>query len=113
MTTLSLPSQFEVECLKRYLKKHPEQATSLAIIHFQDYLELVSQYQKLEKKLQSSSLPTTTKHAKLQISYYKLLKYCIQLQRDCVNLRKDNKALTELIDILARDLPLSLEKEQT
>ena len=110
MNTLSLPAQFEVERLKRYLEKHPEQATSLAIAHFQDYLELVSQYHKLEKKLDTSFLPSTARHAKLQIDYYELLKYCIQLQNDCVNLREDNKALRKLIDILAPDLPRSLKK---
>ncbi len=110
MTTLSLPSQFEVERLKRYLQKHPEQATYLALAHFQNYLELVSQYRKLEKKLQSSSLPTTLRHAKLQSDYLELLRYCIQLQTECANLCEDNQALKKLIDILAPDLPLSQEK---
>ena len=110
MTTLSLPSQFEIERLKRHLQKHPEQANFLAIAHFQDYLELVSKYQKLEKKLSTFSEPTTARHAKLQIDYYELLKYCIQLLTECTNLREDNIALRELIDILAPDLPLSLKR---
>lgn len=110
MTTLSLPSQFEIERLKRYLQKHPEQAASLAIAHFYDYLELVSQYQKLEKNFPKSSVTPTSKHIKLQSDYLELLKYCIKLQNECVNLREDNQALRKLIDILAPDLPLAEEK---
>ncbi len=64
--TLSLEVQFEIELLKRYLKNHshPEQeAHRLAVAHFEDYLELVCKYQKLEAehkkleaKLESQSL---------------------------------------------------------
>ena len=110
MTTLSLPSQFEIERLKRYLKKHPEQAASLAIAHFHDYLELVSQYQKLEKNFPKSSVTPTSKYTKLQADYLELLKYCIQLQAECVNLREDNQALRKLIDIFAPNLSLTEEK---
>ena len=110
MTTLSLPYQFEIERLKRYLQKHPEQAASLAIAHFYDYLELVSQYQKLEKNFHQSSVTPTSRYTKLQADYVELLRYCIQLQTECVNLREDNQALKKLIDIFAPDLPLAQEK---
>ena len=112
MTTLSLSSQFEIERLKRHLQRHPEQANFLAIAYFQDYLDLVYQYQKLEKKLSSSSPSPTARYTKLQIDYCELLKYCIQLQTECANLREDNQALRNLIDILAPDLPLSLKKDE-
>ncbi len=105
MTTLSLPSQFEIERLKRYLQKHPEEATYLAIAHFHDYLELVSQYRKLEKNFLNPSM-----QSRLQSDYLELLRYCIQLQTECANLCEDNQALKKLIDILAPDLPLSQEK---
>ena len=110
MTTLSLPSQLEIERLKRYLQKHPEQAPSLAIAHFHDYLELVSQYRKLENNFHKSSVTPTSKYTKLQADYIELLKYCIQLQSECVNLRENNQVLRKLIDILAPDLPLTQAK---
>lgn len=54
-STLSLESQFELELLKRYLKRHPQseaEAYRLAIAHFEDYLQLVSEYQKLQLQYQ-------------------------------------------------------------
>lgn len=48
---MTLEQIFEVTLLIRHLKKHPEQATRLAIAHFEDYLVLLSQFQKLEIKV--------------------------------------------------------------
>ncbi len=54
-SSLPLESQLEVERLKVHLKKYPEPARELAILHFEDYLELVWEYKKLEKQKQSTS----------------------------------------------------------
>jgi hypothetical protein len=50
MTSNSLEVSFSVECLKRHLEKHPEQAPQLAVDHFTDFVLLTHKYQKLEQK---------------------------------------------------------------
>ncbi len=56
---LPIESRFEVERLRRYIKKNPEDAPRLAIQHFEDYLFVVQKYMKLEQERNSSpSLPS-------------------------------------------------------
>ena len=110
MTTLSLPAQFEVERLKRYLQEYPEQANSLASEYFQDYLELVSKYQKLENNFHKFSVTPASKYTNLQADNIEWRQYCFQLQAECVNLREDNQVLKKLIAIIAPDLSLGRNK---
>ena len=104
-TSLSLESQLEVERLKIYLKKYPQQAFELAISHFEDYLELVWEYKKLEKQKQLPSLPTipTRSHALLQTKYDNLQQKYRKLLMDNAYLRHQNQDLKDLVDILTDD----------
>ena len=99
----TLYAQFEVERLKRYLRDKPHDAYRLAIEHFSDYLELASEYKKLEKQLQKPKLPNLPNQTQLQAEYEELLEFYVELQRDCANLREDNKALRDLVNILTED----------
>ena len=89
--------------LKRYLRDNPQEANRLAITHFEDYLELASEYKKLEKQLEEPLLPPLPKQAKLQAEYEELLEYLIELQKANANLYEDNKALRDLIGILTEN----------
>ena len=101
----TLYTEFEVERLKRYLDENPQKAYQLAIAHFSDYLELASEYKKLEKQLQKPKLPNllNKNHARLQAEYEELLEYSVKLQQANANLSEDNKALRDLIGILTED----------
>ncbi len=59
-TESPLHNSFEVELLKRYLIEHPQESIRLAITHFEDYLEVVHEYKKLEQKYKSNSIPPIT-----------------------------------------------------
>lgn len=50
----TLYTEFEVERLKRYLDKNPQEAYQLAITHFEDYLEVTTEYKKLRTRLPRS-----------------------------------------------------------
>ncbi len=99
----TLYAEFEVERLKRYLKDQPQDSYRLAIAHFSDYLELASEYKKLEKQLQKPKLPNLHNQAQLQAEYEELLEYFVELQKANATLREDNKALRDLVEILAED----------
>ena len=74
-----------------------------AIAHFEDYLELVNEYKKLEKQLKKPKLPNLphTNQARLQTEYEELLEYFVELQKANANLSEDNKALRGLVNLLA------------
>ncbi|GAB4542076.1 MAG: hypothetical protein Tsb0014_34500 [Pleurocapsa sp.] len=46
--SLPLVSEFEITRLKLYLQQNPEESYRLAIAHFEDFLLLVQEYQKLQ-----------------------------------------------------------------
>ncbi len=103
-----LHNEFEIECLKRYLDKHPSEAHRLAVAHFSDYLEVVHEYKKLEQKLKSPSLSAIIgkiysrlrkEHENLQQKYGKLVQ-----ENTC--LKKENHDLMELIDSLTNNKSL-------
>ena len=53
MTDSYLEVEFELERLRRYLKQNPQQASILAMNHFEDFLNLSRKNRMLEKKYQS------------------------------------------------------------
>ena len=115
MTTLSLHAQFDVIRLKLHLNKHPQDAYQLAIEHFQDYLEVVERYKKLEKKLKAPSLPPipTPSHARLQKNYDELLESYAKVSAASLNLQEENEALVQLLEALTNedfDLPPSVKE---
>ena len=55
MTFLPLESELQVVRLKRYLDKHPETATELAVQHYEDFLALVIEHRKLKDELKLNS----------------------------------------------------------
>ena len=103
----TLYTEFEVERLKRYLDQNPQEAYRLAITHFSDYLELASEYKKLEQKFQSLSLTNLTNETKIQADYEELLEFYIELQKAYSNLGEDNRALRDLVNLLAEDIPIA------
>ena len=46
---LPLSSQFEIEVLKRFFKKKPQQASELALKYYEEYWVLHQQYKALQK----------------------------------------------------------------
>ena len=50
---LSLPLELELQVvrLKLYLEKNPEEATELALQHYEDFLALAIKYKKLQSQL--------------------------------------------------------------
>ncbi len=109
-SSLSLESQFEVERLKLHLQKQPEQAFELAIAHFEDYLELVQEYKKLQQKQKFPSLAPiqTPSHARLQTKYDNLQQKYRELLMDNAYLKHQNQDLKDLVDILTDDCFLLL-----
>ena len=103
----TLYTEFEVERLKRYLDKNPHEAYRLAIAHFSDYLELTAEYKKLEKQLNTSKLPPLPNQTKIQADYEELLEFYIELQKAYSNLGEDNRALRDLVNLLAEDIPIA------
>lgn len=51
MISLPLESELQVVRLKLYLEKNPEQATNLALQHYEDFLALAIEYRKLKSQL--------------------------------------------------------------
>ncbi len=51
MISLPLESELQVVRLKLYLEKNPQEATELALQHYEDFLALAAKYRKLETKL--------------------------------------------------------------
>jgi hypothetical protein len=102
---MTLEHNFELALLKRHLQKHPEQATTLAVAHFEDYLVLLCQYEKLlakVKQLRSNnidpkfiSLPNWSNvHLtlerefaiavlKLQLQQFPFLSFCLAISYFC------------------------------
>lgn len=117
MQKLPLHVQFyiarEIIELESYLQKHPEDAMRLAVAHFSDYLELVTEYQQLETQIQAFSsqnpFPTLSQRI-LQTQYDELCPKSIKvlnenerLRQENQRLRQDNKDLMQLIDALIQD----------
>ena len=100
-----LHNQFEVELLKRYLIEHPQESMRLAVAHFEDYLELVHEYKKLDQKYKSNSLPPITKkiYTRLQSEYLDLREEYIKTQKENAYLKKENHDLMQLIDAMSDD----------
>ena len=103
MTTVPLHAQFDVIKLRLHLRQHPQDSHRLAIEHFQDYLEVVERYKKLEaehQQLKSPSLPplTTPSHGQLQRKYDELFKAYQELLRHHKNLVEENDALLVLLE---------------
>ena len=104
-TESPLHNSFEVELLKRYLIEHPQESIRLAITHFEDYLEVVHEYKKLEQKYKSNSIPPITKkiYARLMGEYSDLREQYIKTQKENAYLKKENHDLMELIDAMTDD----------
>ena len=96
--SLSLEYQFEVKRLKNYLETNPNEARRLAITHFEDYLELVQEYKKLEKQKKSTSLPPIPSpgYQRLQAEYDDLQQQYRKLLVDNHHLRHQVQELIEL-----------------
>ena len=52
MIPLPLESELQVVRLKMYLDKNPQEATELAVQHYEDFLALAAKYQQLKSKLE-------------------------------------------------------------
>lgn len=52
MISLSLESELQVVRLKMYLDKNPQEATELALQHYEDFLALAAKYRKLQSQLE-------------------------------------------------------------
>ena len=52
MIPLPLESELQVVRLKMYLDKNPQEATELAIQHYEDFLALAAKYKQLKSKLE-------------------------------------------------------------
>ena len=102
--SLSLESQFEVKRLKLHLEKYPQKAIELAISHFEDYLELVQEYKKLEQQ-KSVSLPPIPSpgYQRLQAEYDDLLEQQKKLLITVAHLHQENQNLTEVILALSNE----------
>ncbi|MEL6580117.1 MAG: hypothetical protein AAFQ14_10210 [Cyanobacteria bacterium J06621_12] len=51
MISLPLESELQVVRLKMYLDNNPQEATELAVQHYEDFLVLAAKYKKLQNKL--------------------------------------------------------------
>ena len=51
MISLPLESELQVVRLKLYLEKNPEEATNLALQHYEDFLALAIEHRKLKSQL--------------------------------------------------------------
>ena len=51
MISLPLESELQVVRLKMYLDNNPQEATELAIQHYEDFLALAVKYKQLKSKL--------------------------------------------------------------
>ena len=102
---LPLESEFEVKRLKIYLEQNPEKAHELAITYFEDYLELVQEYKKLEAENKSPSLPPipSPNYDRLKAEYDDLQQQYRKLLVDNHYLRHQVKDLIELADALSND----------
>ncbi len=102
---LSLESQFEVKRLKLHLQKYPSQSIELAIAHFEDYLQLVQEYKKLEQQKKSPSLPPipSPSYQRLQAEYDDLLQEYKKLLMTLARLQQENQDLIELASALSDD----------
>ncbi len=78
-TYFPIEAQLEIERLKVHLQQHPEQAFQLAIKHFQDYLGILLEYEKLMQQRQSVSLPPfpTPCQVELQTEYEESDTFCL------------------------------------
>ena len=52
MIPLPLESELQVVRLKMYLDKNPQEATELAIQHYEDFLAFAAKYKQLKSKLE-------------------------------------------------------------
>ena len=52
MIPLPLESELQVVRLKMYLDKNPQEATELAVQHYEDFLALSAKYRQLKSKLE-------------------------------------------------------------
>jgi hypothetical protein len=52
MISLPLESELQVVRLKMYLDRNPQEATELALQHYEDFLALALKYKKLQSKLE-------------------------------------------------------------
>ncbi len=114
-TSLPLHPQFDLARLKLHLQEHPEQAEQIAIAQFTYYLEALEENRKLEKKLQSSCLPSFSRlsNTRVQKEYDDLLQEHKKLLSSYARLRQKNQNLRELIDSLTHDnSPLPSPKKQ-
>ncbi len=75
------------------------EARRLAITYFEDYLELVQEYKKLEQQKKSPSLPPIPSpgYQRLQAEYDDLLEQQKKLLITVARLQQENQNLTEVI----------------
>jgi hypothetical protein len=52
MISLPLESELQVVRLKMYLDRNPQEASELALQHYEDFLALAIKYKKLQSKLE-------------------------------------------------------------
>ncbi len=52
MISLPLETELQVVRLKLYLEKNPQEATQLALQHYEDFLALAIEHKKLKSQLQ-------------------------------------------------------------
>jgi hypothetical protein len=52
MISLPLESELQVVRLKMYLDRNPQEATELALQHYEDFLALALKYKNLQSKLE-------------------------------------------------------------
>ena len=98
-TSLPLHAQFDIARLKLHLQKHPEQAQQIAIDQFTYHLEAVEENRKLEKKLQSPSLPFFSRlsNTRLQNEYDDLRQEYTKLLNAYARLDQEHQKLQQLV----------------
>lgn len=69
----------EVQRLKHHLQKHPEQALELAISHYQDYLVLVTESEKLQCRLKRLRQPNPDPELYF---FFPFVEACLSLEQE-------------------------------
>ncbi len=98
-TSLPLHSQFDLARLKLHLQEHPEQAQQIAIDQFTYHLELLEETRKLEKKIQSVSLPSFPRlsNSRLQNEYDNLRQEHKKLLGSYAHIIQENQDLKQMM----------------
>ncbi len=76
-TYFPIEAQLEIERLKVHLEDHPEQAFQLAIKHFQDYLGILLEYEKMMVLHQSLAHFPTLCQVEVETEYEESDTFCL------------------------------------